>query len=89
VAPGLILSRPPHLSKHSPEVLEVFHRHTPLPYLGRPDDIAGVVAMLASEDGRYITGQVISVDGGVSAHFPFTADMAELMEKGIVPGGKA
>jgi NAD(P)-dependent dehydrogenase (short-subunit alcohol dehydrogenase family) len=32
-----------------------------------PDDIAGVVAFLASEDARYISGQTIVVDGGLSA----------------------
>lgn len=89
VAPGLIQSREGAQSKHSPAILEVFHRHTPLPYLGKPDDIAGMVATLASDDGRYITGQVISIDGGVSAHFPFCADMESLMAAGDLPGGKA
>ena len=32
--------------------------------LGRPEDIAGVVAMLLSEDGRWINGQVYNVNGG-------------------------
>ncbi|MBF6330664.1 SDR family NAD(P)-dependent oxidoreductase [Nocardia transvalensis] len=32
--------------------------------LGHPDDVAGVVAMVASDDGRYITGSEIRVDGG-------------------------
>ncbi|MBB5912736.1 NAD(P)-dependent dehydrogenase (short-subunit alcohol dehydrogenase family) [Nocardia transvalensis] len=32
--------------------------------LGSPDDVAGAVAMVASEDGRYITGSEIRVDGG-------------------------
>ncbi|RJO77026.1 SDR family oxidoreductase [Nocardia panacis] len=32
--------------------------------LGRPEDIAGVVAMVASDDGRYMTGTEIRVDGG-------------------------
>jgi NAD(P)-dependent dehydrogenase (short-subunit alcohol dehydrogenase family) len=34
--------------------------------LGRPEDIAGMVAMLFSADGEWITGQAISVDGGIS-----------------------
>jgi NAD(P)-dependent dehydrogenase (short-subunit alcohol dehydrogenase family) len=89
VAPGLIQSRPAEQSKHSPEMLAMFARHTPLPYMGKPDDIAGMVALLASADGRYITGQVISIDGGVTAHFPFCADLEELMSKGDLPGGRA
>ena len=38
----------------------------PLGYLGTPRDIAETVAFLASEEARYITGQVITVDGGIS-----------------------
>jgi NAD(P)-dependent dehydrogenase (short-subunit alcohol dehydrogenase family) len=36
------------------------------PRLGRPDDIAAMVAMLFSDDGEWINGQVVSVDGGVT-----------------------
>ncbi|MFE3025466.1 SDR family oxidoreductase, partial [Nocardia tengchongensis] len=32
--------------------------------LGKPEDIAGVVAMAASDDGRYMTGTELRVDGG-------------------------
>jgi 3-oxoacyl-[acyl-carrier protein] reductase len=32
--------------------------------LGTPDDIAGIVAVLASDDARWITGKVIAADGG-------------------------
>jgi 3-oxoacyl-[acyl-carrier protein] reductase len=38
----------------------------PLGFLGTPKDIAETVAFLASEEARYITGQVITVDGGIS-----------------------
>jgi NAD(P)-dependent dehydrogenase (short-subunit alcohol dehydrogenase family) len=33
--------------------------------IGRPDDIAGAIAFLASDDAEYITGQTIAVNGGV------------------------
>ena len=36
------------------------------PRLGQPDDIAAMVAMLFSDDGEWINGQVVSVDGGVT-----------------------
>jgi NAD(P)-dependent dehydrogenase (short-subunit alcohol dehydrogenase family) len=31
---------------------------------GNPDQIAGVVAMIASEDGSFMTGEIIKIDGG-------------------------
>jgi NAD(P)-dependent dehydrogenase (short-subunit alcohol dehydrogenase family) len=33
--------------------------------IGLPEDVAAVVAFLASDDARYITGQTINVDGGL------------------------
>ena len=41
-------------------------RGIPLGRMGEPEDYAGVVAMLASDDGAYITGQAISVSGGMN-----------------------
>jgi len=38
----------------------------PLRRLGKPEDIAGVVVFLAGPAGAYITGQVLTVDGGLS-----------------------
>jgi NAD(P)-dependent dehydrogenase (short-subunit alcohol dehydrogenase family) len=35
---------------------------------GRPDDIAAVIAFLAGEESRYITGQELSVSGGLMMH---------------------
>ena len=40
---------------------------TALGRVGQPDDIAAVVAFLASEEGRWITGQIIEADGGINA----------------------
>jgi NAD(P)-dependent dehydrogenase (short-subunit alcohol dehydrogenase family) len=41
-------------------------RYIPLERLGLPEEIASVVAMLVSDDGAYITGAVIPVDGGMT-----------------------
>jgi 3-oxoacyl-[acyl-carrier protein] reductase len=50
----------------SPELIERIAKAAPLERLGRPEDIAGVVAMLASRDGDWINGQTIFVNGGVA-----------------------
>jgi 3-oxoacyl-[acyl-carrier protein] reductase len=39
---------------------------TPLGRIGQPDDIAGIVAFLASDDSRWITGRTILADGGLN-----------------------
>lgn len=41
-------------------------RGIPLKRMGEPEDYAGIVALLASDDGSYITGQTISVSGGMN-----------------------
>lgn len=41
-------------------------RGIPLKRMGEPEDYAGIVALLASDDGAYITGQTISVSGGMN-----------------------
>ena len=45
---------------------EEFLKRIPLGYLGSPRDVAEAVAFLASEEARYITGQVLDVDGGLA-----------------------
>ena len=42
-----------------------YHRIHPLGRLATADDIAGAVAMLASDDASFITGQTLHVDGGL------------------------
>lgn len=45
-----------------------FTRAVPLGRLGRPDDLPGIIAFLSSDDAAFITGQVISVSGGLTMH---------------------
>jgi glucose 1-dehydrogenase len=45
--------------------------HIPIPRAGEADEMAGVVAFLASDDARYITGQTIYVDGGLTLFADF------------------
>ena len=49
-----------------PKVLEAMKRAIPMRRLGQPGDLAGAVAFLASSDADYITGQVLSVSGGLT-----------------------
>jgi NAD(P)-dependent dehydrogenase (short-subunit alcohol dehydrogenase family) len=67
IVPGLILTDAvrAHLSE---DTIGRLGRATLTPYLGQPKDVADLVVFLASEQSRYITGQMISVDGGMSAH---------------------
>ena len=76
VAPGFIATRMALLEDGSSEYAtdefqEVFVKHKRLPAqrTGTPEDIAGAVAFLVSKDARYITGQVLTVDGGVTATY--------------------
>jgi NAD(P)-dependent dehydrogenase (short-subunit alcohol dehydrogenase family) len=65
VAPGLILTESIRAQAPVQFKAEVLERGRS-PRLGEPADIAATVAFLASTDGEWINGQVISVDGGVS-----------------------
>jgi 3-oxoacyl-[acyl-carrier protein] reductase len=49
----------------SDEIRKAILSKIPLGALGKPDDIAAAVAFLASPEARYITGQVLAVDGGM------------------------
>lgn len=49
----------------SDKVKEAFEAQIPLGHFGKPEDVAAAAAFLASEEARYITGQVLHVDGGM------------------------
>ncbi|KAB2912487.1 MAG: SDR family oxidoreductase [Hyphomicrobiaceae bacterium] len=52
--------------EHGMKMLEALRAAVPMKRLGQPDDIPGIVAFLASDDAAYMTGQVISVSGGLT-----------------------
>ena len=64
VSPGVIDT---DMTKSLPErTLSELAQSIPMRHLGRPEDVSGIVLFLASEEASYITGQVISVDGGLT-----------------------
>ena len=55
----------------APEVRTWIEQKTPTARLGKPEDIAAAVAMLASDQGRWIHGQYLQLDGGLDGPLPF------------------
>jgi NAD(P)-dependent dehydrogenase (short-subunit alcohol dehydrogenase family) len=62
VCPGAIRTRA-H-DRLPREVIDKVRTSVPMGFVAEPEDVAGVVAFLASDDARYITGQSILIDGG-------------------------
>lgn len=63
IAPGFIDT--PMTQRLEEAHREALKKRIPVGYFGTPRDVAEAVAFLASEEARYITGQVLSVDGGM------------------------
>ena len=77
IAPGVILT-PSVENNLLPEHVELYVDSHLTPRLGRPEDIAAMVVFLASDEAEFVTGQVLSVDGGLLSHHPSLADLNRL-----------
>ena len=64
IAPGMIETD--MTAVMSDKAKEAMKAAIPVGEMGKPEDIAGAIAFLAGEESRYITGQVICVDGGMA-----------------------
>ncbi|MBL5974733.1 MAG: SDR family oxidoreductase [Candidatus Leucobacter sulfamidivorax] len=80
IAPSYVTT--PNNKNYSPqEVADIYQRHTPTSTLVSPQDIAEVVAFLASDAARQINGHIIPVDGGLTAASSVTADFREFLNQ--------
>ena len=66
IAPGPFDSKMMAFALNDPQTRAAIAANVPLGRIGEPDDVAGTAIFLASRAGRYLTGAVIPVDGGLS-----------------------
>lgn len=72
IAPGPIVTE--NFYKVAPELGSMLLRQALTQQLGEPDDIGALAAYLAADESRFMTGQCLTIDGGIGAHHPHTPD---------------
>ena len=66
VAPGPVRTKLA-MAVHTKDIIDAYHDAIPLNRYGREEEIASAIYFLASDEASFITGQVLSVDGGFEA----------------------
>jgi NAD(P)-dependent dehydrogenase (short-subunit alcohol dehydrogenase family) len=61
-----------------PPLIEAMQANCLLPYLGSPADVAATIVFLASAEARFVTGQLLCVDGGLLSQLPHVADLRRM-----------
>jgi NAD(P)-dependent dehydrogenase (short-subunit alcohol dehydrogenase family) len=69
-------------------LIEAMRANCLLPYLGTPADVAATIVFLASAEARFVTGQLLCVDGGLLSALPHVADLRRMGLTSAVPDGK-
>lgn len=64
VAPGLVETRFAGALLSNPDIVDQYNQRSALGRYGQPEELAGAVLFLLSDEGRYCTGQTLAVDGG-------------------------
>lgn len=78
VAPGAIMT--PALENNLPaETIADIRSHNALHLIGAPEDIGWAMVYLASDESRYMTGQTLVLDGGLTAQSPIAASRRKLL----------
>jgi NAD(P)-dependent dehydrogenase (short-subunit alcohol dehydrogenase family) len=74
INPGLVVGEGGGSRNVPSPMRDLLLRHTLTPRVGMPEDIGALAVYLCSDDAGFITGQSISVDGGMQSHAPYYAD---------------
>lgn len=81
IAPGAVMT--PALRDNLPaDVIAEIRHHNALDIIGMPEDIGWAMVYLASDESRYMTGQTLVLDGGLTAQSPIAASRRRLVEDG-------
>jgi gluconate 5-dehydrogenase len=67
VSPGMFETEMSRGARENPEFLEIYSNHTALGRHGQPDELAGVMAFLLSDEASYMSAAVVPVEGGYLA----------------------
>jgi meso-butanediol dehydrogenase/(S,S)-butanediol dehydrogenase/diacetyl reductase len=68
VCPGTIRTALTKILMDQPTLVDQYEQCIPMGRVGEAEEVADVVAFLASDDARYVTGQALAVDGGLTGH---------------------
>ncbi|MGM0628983.1 MAG: SDR family NAD(P)-dependent oxidoreductase [Patescibacteria group bacterium] len=67
IAPGFIETKMTEFAKENEDFHNMIVSSTPMGHMGQPEDIASAAVYLASDESKYVTGEVLYVDGGWTA----------------------